>query len=68
MYKQWIDEIMSTEKLPEYEFSPFPKPTPKPAHRDEIIDEFGSNVADKPTLMALIVTLLPVLIFKTYIF
>lgn len=27
MYKEWIDEIMSSEKLPDYDFSPFPNPT-----------------------------------------
>lgn len=27
MYRQWIDEILSTKVLPEYEFSPFPRDT-----------------------------------------
>lgn len=26
MYNEWINKIVATEVLPEYEFSPFPKP------------------------------------------
>lgn len=37
MYKEWIDEIMSSKKLPDYEFSPFPKPS------NRISDKEGTN-------------------------
>lgn len=40
MYKEWIDEIMSSEKLPDYEFSPFPKPGSR------ITDQDGTNGND----------------------
>lgn len=30
MYKDWIDKIMTSKKLPDYEHSPFPKPPQPP--------------------------------------
>lgn len=43
MYKDWIDGILSTKELPDYEFSPFPKP-------NELVYEDAENIAKKPSI------------------
>jgi len=43
MYKNWIDGILSTKELPDYEFSPFPKP-------NELVYEDEGNIANKPSI------------------
>lgn len=54
MYKNWIDEIMSAKKLPDYEHSPFPKPPPT--------DSKDNNGADQPKYMTTIEMLFAVII------
>lgn len=43
MYKDWIDGILSTKELPDYEFSPFPKLT-------ELVYEDAENIAEKSSI------------------
>lgn len=63
MYKDWIDKIMSSKKLPDYEHSPFPKP---PQHN--FFDGFfgkndaNGNSADRPKFMNPIAILFAVII------
>lgn len=54
MYKEWIDEIMSTEELPDYEFSPFPKPST----RTEFESGNAATMAKDTSLTVLLPTLL----------
>lgn len=64
MYKDWIDEIMTSKKLPEYEHSPFPKP-PKGNHQSTTIgkeEDDGSNGADRPKFMTTIAITFAVII------
>lgn len=39
MYNDWINEILVTKELPDYEFSPFPKPN------GIVFEEDGGNSA-----------------------
>lgn len=74
MYNDWIDKIISTEKLPEYEFSPFPKSNdvenkdPNTDNKDdkENLENKENNDgytgrSERPTSTAFLVTLFPVM-------
>lgn len=55
MYKDWIDEIMTSEKLPDYEHSPFPKPQKrKPIENEKDVSDHHDNGADRPKFMTTI--------------
>lgn len=62
MYKDWIDEIVTTEKLPEYQFSPFPKPNQIAYEPIQEIDDTSSatksNVTTIVTVLSVILTIL----------
>lgn len=55
MYKDWIDMIMSNETLPDYEFSPFPRPFLVRGTNG------NGNIAAKPTFVAAIILLASVM-------
>lgn len=66
MYEDWIDEIMSAKTLPEYIYSPFPKP-PKQIHSNGIFinktdDDQHGNHAERPKFMTSIAMLIAVII------
>lgn len=67
MYKDWIDEIMSAKTLPDYIYSPFPKP-PKHSYLSGVFtkgnddnDQHGNN-AERPKFMTPIAMLVAVII------
>lgn len=59
MYKDWIDEVLSTEKLPDYMYSPFAQ---QEAYQSDGNAE--NNAAIVPTIQgtAILMTFLPVII------
>lgn len=66
MYKDWIDEIMSTKTLPEYIYSPFPKPS-KDSYFNAISNERQQgNNAERPKFMTLIALLLIAVIISSH--
>lgn len=78
MFKEWIDGIVSSKKLPDYEFSPFPKPPLRidlvddsdekhvEEHNENHAEKYGGNGAEKTEIMTLAVTFLPVVICMTF--
>lgn len=72
MYNDWINEIISTKELPEYEFSPSPKSNDdknkdgnkdgnKDNEENKDIRDAYNGVGEMPTSTAFIVTLFPVM-------
>lgn len=71
MYKDWIDDIMSAKKLPDYEHSPFPKPPKRSFWSGIFVDAYDDgddnddqhgNSANRPTFMTTIAMLFAVII------
>lgn len=66
MYRDWIDEIMSAKKLPDYIYSPFPKP-PKQSHLNKsFTDDQPGNSAERPKFRTSIAMLFAVIIFMIF--